>query len=158
MKDSVLEEALNKMRNWCSRQERSRKEVTTKLMRAGYDEEFAQKVIASLEEDNYLNEMRFAESYISGHFRMKKWGRLKIRQGLQLKGIVGSMGAAAMEEHIQEKDYFETLRNVLNKKVPASQWHTMSYPQKQKLMQYAYSRGFEPEIIRRVLEGSDYLA
>ena len=158
MKDPVLEEALNKMRNWCSRQERSRKEVTTKLMRAGYDEELVQKVIASLEEDNYLDEMRFAESYISGHFRMKKWGRLKIRQGLQLKGIGGPMGAAAMEEHIQEKDYFETLRNVLNKKVSSSQWHTMDYGQKQKLMQYAFSRGFEPEIIRRVLEGNDYLA
>ena len=158
MKDPLLEEALNKMRNWCSRQDRSRKEVTTKLARAGYNNELIERAIKKLEEDNYLDEIRFAESYVTGHFRMKKWGRLKIRQGLQLKGIGEQMGAAAMDENILEQEYFETLRQVLNRKIPSSQWATMEYSQKQKLMQYAYSRGFEPEVIRRVLEGSDYLA
>ena len=158
MKDPILEEALNKLRKWCSRQDRSRKEVITKLSRAGYASELIDRAIVLLEEDRYLDESRFAESYVTGHFRMKNWGRLKIRQGLKLKGVGEQLGAKAIEENINESDYLATLAKVLGRKVPPTQWSSLDYAQKQKLMQYAYSRGFEPELIRKVMEGYDYLA
>ncbi len=152
MKDPQFTEALDKMRGWCSRQERSKKEVRTKLMQLGFDADCIEKVIETLVLDNYVDETRFTEAFVTGHFRMKKWGRLKLRNGLYLKGIDEQLGVAVIAESIDEQDYEATLFDVLSKKVARSKWAELDYPSKQKLMQYAYSRGFEPDLIRRVLE------
>lgn len=152
MKDPQFTEALDKMRGWCSRQERSKQEVRSKLMQQGVDTERIEKVIERLAEDNYINEIRFAEAFVTGHFRMKRWGRIKIKHALNFKGIGEQLASTVLNENIDEQEYEAALIAILSKKVPRSKWASLDYPSKQKLMQYAYSRGFESDLIRKVLE------
>jgi hypothetical protein len=66
-------------------------------------------------ETNFLNEERFAKAFAGGKFRTKKWGRLKIKRELAARKISDYCIKAAMKE-IDEKDYWECLVQLIEKK------------------------------------------
>ena len=45
------------------------------------------EIIADLIDENYVNEERFAIQYAGGKFRMKHWGKNKIKQALKQKQV-----------------------------------------------------------------------
>ncbi|MBK8342084.1 MAG: RecX family transcriptional regulator [Bacteroidetes bacterium] len=100
--------ALNKLRHYCAYQERCHEEVRTKLLSLKIYGEGLEAIINKLIEDDFLNEERFAKAYAGGKFRMKKWGRGKIVQGLKLRKISDYCIKKAMLE-IDESDYQKTL-------------------------------------------------
>ncbi len=71
------------MERYCAYQERSQREVRTKLLSLEVYGDTLEDIICDLIENNFLNEMRYAEAYVSGKFRIKKWGISKIK--FQLK-------------------------------------------------------------------------
>ena len=109
----------------------------------------AEEVIAELIQQNYLNEERFATAFAGGKFRVKGWGRRKIKQHLQQRGISGYNLEQAMKE-IAPDDYRSTLSDLLAKK---RQTLRDSNPLviKQKLVRYALSKGYESDLIFAVL-------
>jgi hypothetical protein len=80
-------EALTKIQRYCAYQERSHKEVKTKLFEYGLYANQVDDLISQLITDGFLNEQRFAKAYAGGKFRMKKWGRLKIKNELEFLGL-----------------------------------------------------------------------
>ncbi len=105
--------------------------------------------MASLIEEKFLDEERFARSFARGKFRMKQWGRNRIRQELKMRNISDYCLRKALEE-ISEADYLETLKAVLEKR--ASQIaEADDFARKGKLVQYAMSRGFEAALVWQVL-------
>ena len=72
---------------YCAYQERSHAEVKEKLYSFGLRSSEVDELMARLIGDNFLNEERFAIAYAGGKFRMKQWGRQKIRHALKAKGI-----------------------------------------------------------------------
>ena len=68
-------------------------------------------VLAQLIEDNYLNEERFANTFARGKFRIKKWGRIKIKFELQQKRVSPYNINKALDE-IDETAYQETLQKL----------------------------------------------
>ena len=81
------EDALAKLQRYCAYQDRCHQEVRTKLIDLGVFGDTLEEIITDLIKDNFLNEERFARSYARGKFRMRKWGRIKIRQELKLRKI-----------------------------------------------------------------------
>jgi regulatory protein len=77
------EKALDKIVNYCSYQERSHTEVREKLFSFGLYKEQVEELITYLIGENYLNEERYAIAFAGGKFRMKGWGRIKIRYALK---------------------------------------------------------------------------
>ena len=82
-----LEQALQKLRHYCGYQERCHQEVKEKLYSLGLRKQDVETAIATLIEEDYLNEERFATQFAGGHFRLKQWGRVKIRFELKLKQV-----------------------------------------------------------------------
>ena len=80
-------QALAKAESFCVYQERSQKEVRYKLVEWGMRGDELEEIITDLIINNFLNEERFAKHYASGKFNIKHWGRIKIKQGLKLKGV-----------------------------------------------------------------------
>lgn len=113
-------------------------------------------IIAALIEQNFLNEERFARAYARGKFRMLKWGRLKIIQGLKQKNISEYCVKKGLEE-IDETDYERALVDLLEKKVenikPATTLSSDEYigdrqeELKNKLAQYLIKKGYEAELV-----------
>ena len=76
-------EALQKLQHYCAYQERSPFEVKRKLRLIKLPSKFHEEVIATLMEENFLDEYRFAEAFVRGKINQKHWGPRRIRAGLQ---------------------------------------------------------------------------
>ena len=71
-------EILKKIENFCSYQERCKKEVIDKLFKLTIDQSEIDNIINYLVNRNFIDEQRFALSFTRGKFRIKKWGKIKI--------------------------------------------------------------------------------
>lgn len=145
-------EALQKLQRYCAYQERSHKEVRGKLLDLGIYGDDLEEVIAQLIADNFLNEERFARAYARGKFRMKQWGRRRIVQELKRHQVSEYSIRKALEE-IPTQDYVETLQEIIQKKNTALA-ETDDYIKRNKIAQYAISRGYEPDLVWQILEAS----
>ena len=76
-------EALQKLRKYCAYQERSPFEVYRKLGLWRLPKDRQEEVVASLMEENFLNEYRFAEAYCQGRLNQKYWAPYRISMGLR---------------------------------------------------------------------------
>ena len=81
------QQALQKIKHYCAYQERCHSEVKEKLYGVGLRKNEVDEIISTLIEENYLNEERFAIQFAGGHFRIKNWGRVKIKYELKQKQV-----------------------------------------------------------------------
>ena len=142
--------ALEQLRSFCAYQDRCHKEVRTRLLEYQVYGDDLEQVIAELITDDFLNEERFARSYVRGKFRIKKWGRGKIRQELKFRQISDYLIKKGMTE-IDDQEYFATLEEVIQKKLRTVR-EPDPFKKRKKLTDYAASRGFEYAIIKEVLD------
>ena len=142
-------DALIKAASFCAYQERCHKELKEKLAEWGIYGLEADELMVKLIELNYLNEERFACAFAGGKFRVKQWGKLRIKQELKLRDISDYCINKGLKE-IEDPDYRDTLREVLEKKL--SSLGKLKAPEaKNKAYKYALSRGFEPNLIWELL-------
>jgi regulatory protein len=111
--------------------------------------EEADTIIDELINEDFLNEERFAKIFASGRFRIKGWGRIKIRKALQEKGIRNTDINKALDG-IDETEYRETLKSILEKKEKEFTEDDFT-KRKQKLVNFALGRGFESEVVWEVI-------
>jgi regulatory protein len=143
------EQALQKLRQYCAYQERSHSEVQQKLWDMGVKRAEHDEVIASLIEDDYLNEERFAIQFAGGKFRMKGWGRKKIYYGLKEKKVSDYCIKKAMNA-IDEEAYEKTLNHLAEKKYESLKGEQYLVRRK-KTTDYLLQKGYEPELINKAL-------
>lgn len=142
-------QALARIQDWCAYQERSQQEARDKLYEYGLRSEEVENIISQLISDNFLNEERFARAYAGGKFRIKKWGRIKIKMGLKAKRVSEYCIRKGMEE-ITDKEYRKTLQKILDDKARTLN-EKNAIRRKYKLLSYAAARGYEKELIMEVL-------
>lgn len=142
-------EALEKARSFCAYQERCQKEVVAKLRSFKLNTDEMDYVLLLLLQGNYLNEERFARAYVSGKYRIKKWGRKKIKLKLKEKQVSDTCIKLGFEE-IDHEEYFDNLVYVATRKLEASK-EKKDYQKKLKVASYLYGRGYESELIWEVL-------
>jgi regulatory protein len=138
-------EARTKAMAWCAYQERSPRQLRDKLYEYGLPADEVEDLVEELEEDNFLNEQRFAESYAGGKFRIKGWGKVKIKQGLRQHKIDDNLIAKALKK-IPDKEYYLRLLSILEKKNERLT-EADSHQRKAKLLRFAAGRGFEQDLI-----------
>lgn len=144
--------ALAKAEHYCAYQERSQQEIRNKLYEWGLWKNEVEEIISELIQTNFLNEERFTMAYVSGKFKMKKWGKMKIKQGLKLKGVTEKMILNALKT-IDYDEYLETILVLANKKLPSIKEND-AYKRKYKLTSYLMGKGFESNLISEVLNAN----
>ena len=140
------EQALQKAKHYCAYQERNHLEVKEKLYSFGLWKKDVEEIISTLIEENYLNEERYAIAFARGKFRMKYWGRSKIKYELQLKKISPYCIKKAMKE-INEEDYTKTFSKLAAKKWASLKSEKNIFTKKRKTQDYLLQKGFEYEMI-----------
>ena len=108
------EQAYQKLRHYCAYQDRCHSEVKTKAFSLGMKRTDVEGLLSRLIEEGCLNEERFARSFAGGKFRIKQWGRIKIRSELKKKQISNYCIGAALEE-IDDSKYEEVLHKMAKK-------------------------------------------
>lgn len=145
--------ALAKAEHYCAYQERSQQEVRDKLYEWGLWSNDVEEAISELIQTNFLSEERFALAYVSGKFNIKKWGKVKIKQGLKLKRVPDKMIINALKT-IDSDEYIKVMLESAEKKLKTIT-EKDSYKRKYKLVSYLLGRGFENDLILDVLKNNN---
>lgn len=149
-KQLTKEQALQKLKHYCAYQERCHYEVQQKLYDLGVWKKEHDEIISTLIEENYLNEERFAIAYAGGKFRSKQWGRVKINYELKQKKVSEYCIKKAMKQ-IDDEAYLAVLKKLAEEKRESLK-SEQYLVRKKKTMDYLIGRGFEMELIRKVIE------
>lgn len=144
------QQSVPKIKQFCAYQERCHKEVAEKLYSFGLNREEIDEIISVLITENYLNEERFAIHYAGGKFRMKQWGRNKIKQSLKFKQISEYCIRKALKE-IDDKDYRKTFWKLVETKLNTIKSEKNIFIKKRKLQDYLLHKGYETEMIHEAV-------
>jgi regulatory protein len=136
---------LQKIRHYCSYQERCISEVEQKLKAFSLQSEKIPGIINQLQKESYLDEERFAKIFAGGKFRVNKWGRNKIVFEMKIRGIPELMIQEGMAE-INETEYLQTLKELMNHKyIEIKTKKNVNI--REKIINFAYGKGYEMEHI-----------
>jgi regulatory protein len=144
------QQSLPKIKQYCAYQERCHSEVRDKLYSFGLHQDEIEEIIYTLITENYLNEERFAILYAGSKFRLKQWGKIKIKQSLKLKQISDYCIKKALKE-IDDKDYKKAFQKLAEQKLKTLKVEKNVFIKKRKLQDFLLHKGFENELIREAL-------
>ena len=150
-KQLTKEQAFQKAKHYCGYQERSHQEVKEKLYSFGLYKQQVEELLSQLIEENYLNEERYAIQFAGGKFRMKQWGRVKIKYELKQKRVSEYNIKIAIKE-IDEDDYTKTLQKLAEKKWTSVKGEGVNhYVKLSKTTDYLLQKGYEPDLIKQAI-------
>ncbi len=144
------EQALQKLKHYCAYQERCHSEVKEKLYQLGVWKKEHDEIIASLIEENYLNEERFAVAYAGGHFRIKQWGRIKIKYELKQKQVSEYSIKKALRQ-IEDEEYGKVLEKLAREKYAALK-NEQYLVRRKKTADYLITKGYEVDLVNTILK------
>ena len=145
-KTYTKDQALQKIKQYCAYQERSHFETKEKLYSFGLHKTDVELLLSNLIEEDYLNEERYATLFAGGHFRSKKWGRIKINAALQQKRVSAyniRKGLTVIDETAYRKCLLQ-LALVKWKAVKSEQWMNRLA----KTTSYLLQKGYEANLIQ----------
>lgn len=135
---------------------RSEKELIKKLKEKGFAEKIIQKTLKKLKELGYLNDEKFAGSWLESR-KLSFKGKYAIQKELKQKGVAEEIIKKTISRY-RTKDEFKIALELAKKKMRTllSKSKTNLFPsaflQKQKLLRFLANRGFSWETIARVLK------
>jgi regulatory protein len=153
-KQLTKEQAFQKAKHYCAYQERCHSEVKEKLYSFGLYKTDVEQLLTQLIDEDYLNEERFAVQFAGGRFRMKQWGRVKIKYELKQKQVSEYCIKKALKA-IDEESYEKTLRKLYEEKLKTLKSETNHFIRKRKLQDYLMQKGFEPQLIQQFIHNKD---
>lgn len=149
-KECTPDEARVKAEAYCAATEHCKDEVLRKLEQWGAPADAYESIIQHLEEENYLDEQRYAIAFVRDKYRFNQWGRMKIAQALKLKHVPSSCISKAMQE-IDEEEYGAILASLLRKKRQGIKANN-EYERNGKLIRFAVGHGYEMDEILRCIQ------
>ena len=108
-------DVVKKLQRYCVYQDRCHKDVTDKMKLMKIPYSLFDNVLVELIKDDFLNEERFAFSFIRGKFRIKQWGKIKLKNELLQRNITSALINNALDQ-INNEDYNKTFDELALKK------------------------------------------
>lgn len=144
------DEALQKAKQYCAYQERCHSEVKEKLYSLGMNKNEVDELLSELISNNYLNEERFAIQFAGGKFRIKQWGRIKIKYALKQKQVSEYCIKRALSV-IDEHDYNKTAQKLFDQKLKLIKTEKNILIKKRNLQDHLMQKGFEADLVRKLI-------
>lgn len=147
MNDKIYDVKIVKerIRHYCTLMDRCQFQVITKLKSYGVSDTLADEILIELIQNKYLDEERFARSFCSGKFKIKRWGRKKIAFELSKLKVPKSCVLLGMSE-IDDVDYEDVIRHLANKKM-AMLKDKNTFIRKKKVVDYLIRKGYESDLV-----------
>ena len=136
--------------NRCSKKELSTREVMVGLQKYQLKLSEKHKLINKLKKEKYIDHDRYAKAFTNDRFNFYKWGKLKIKQHLLIKGIEESLIDDAL--NLIDEDTYQALIKDLALKKKAQISIDDSFQAKQKICNALNTKGFEGELVFDTVE------
>ena len=139
---------LDKIKSYCQYQERCTKEVRKKLNTLKASTESTEKIISFLKHNDFLKDERFAQFFIQGKLRIKKWGKIKLKYELKSRGINYQIIETSIK-NIPDDEYISYFDEFSSNKIKFLKG-TMDQ-KKRSFINYFTYRGWENDLIYQKL-------
>lgn len=136
--------------HYCKYQERCHSEVRNKLYELGFTSGEVERQLTELIETGVLNEQRFATAFARGRFRLKQWGREKIKYELRSRKISDYCIRKALTG-LDPDEYEQTLNKLAAKKYQEVRSDRSIPSRKMKLYRYLAQKGYERDMVMNVI-------
>ncbi len=147
--ESIAKQAYSKMAQLCSRSEQCSSDIRKKIIAFDLDNDIVDDIIEELKAEKYLNDERYIKAYVADKFRINKWGRIKMRHYLRMKGLPEDVIKNELDE-IDEEKYKTVLIKTMKTKAKTVKKKNR-YEKMGQIIRFAQTRGFEPELIHRYM-------
>ena len=150
MENYTFEEIKHKLEYYCSYQDRCHKEVEDKLYSFSVSQSEKDEILTYLIENNFINEERFAQSFVRGKHNYKFWGKNRIVNELKFRNISSRIITIALKE-IPEETYLENFHQLAEK-----HWHNITErkgsKKNKKFVDFLLRKGYETSLIYEKLK------
>lgn len=134
-----------KLEYYCAYQERCYKEVEEKLYSFKISTIEKEQILIYLIENNFINEERFAQSFVRGKHNYKFWGKNRIINELKFRNISSRIIETALKE-IPETTYLQNFHALAEKN-----WEAIKAPKgpnkNKKFIDFLLRKGYETNLI-----------
>tara|TARA_B100001778_G_C18469637_1_gene575164 strand:- start:17 stop:478 length:462 start_codon:yes stop_codon:yes gene_type:complete len=141
--------AIDRLKNYCAVQDRCQWDVIRKMKEWRLTQNTQDHILELLISNQYINEERFAISFCQGKFRIKKWGKNKIKNELKKRDISKNCIIKGLDS-IDEDQYQEILKKIIEQKTDKSK-EKNPFIKKNKIAKYLIQKGFENNLIWDIL-------
>ena len=142
------EKALTRAQAICAKQERCSNDIRLKLIQWQIAASEAEKIINKLVSDGFIDDERYARMFVRDKSKFNKWGPIKISYTLKSKRIPDNIIESALQEVISDDD--KSLKELLRRKLKNLKAKS-PYELKVKLIRFGVSRGYEYEVVNKIL-------
>lgn len=145
--------ALDRLEALCANAERCESELRQKLWTWRIGEADSQEIMNHLRSNRFVDDGRFARSFVRDKYQLSLWGRRKIVTALMGKRIDASLIREALNE-IEEDIYQSNARSVITSKLRTMS-DANSYEGRTKLFRYGVGRGYEPSLVASIIKNPE---
>lgn len=138
----TAEQALQSLMRECARSERSSGDALRLMKRWGVSDEDAQKVLARLLSERFIDDRRYAEAFVRDKLNLSGWGAYKIKSALRAKGVSKEIIDEVAAQMIEATDMCERLEEIMVRRLRTLKYSS-PYDAKTKLIRFAASRGYD---------------
>ncbi len=152
IKENNKYEAYDRALSLIDKKLRSEIEVRNVLLDTGYDDKTVNDSIKRLVSEGYIDDLRFASSFVNDKILLTNWGPFKIK-----KALYELVDESIIDEVIDNVDYSiwkERIEKITNKKIPSLKGKS-KYMAKNKLNQFLFDLGYQSELIEEVIDSLD---
>jgi len=140
---------LKKLASYCSKKEVCVFDIMQKLASTQLNEDEKVSIINFLIKEKFIDEKRYAESFVNEKLNINGWGRIKIAEALKLKNIDENIINLAIR-NIDMNYYIDIIKKAALKKINALINDDIEI-KRNKVIQFLISKGFEEEIAENVI-------
>lgn len=123
---------------------RSKKELHDYARKKEWTPELRDRVVEKLESKGYIDDRKFAESWVRSRTAMKPSSKRKLELELRQKGVASAIIVEALREEGEHDEQSALQRMIAKKKT--------RYADEQKLIAYLARQGFRYDEIKRALQ------
>ena len=140
----TAQQALQSLMRECARSERSSGDALRLMKRWGVSDEDAQRVLARLQADRFIDDGRYAEAFVRDKLNLSGWGAFKIKSALRAKGVSKDIIEEVVSPMLETTDMAERLEEIMLRRMRTLKYKS-PYDAKTKLIRFAASRGYNME-------------
>ncbi len=142
-------EALNRLKDLCSRSEKSSHDIRLKLKGWGLEKE-EDNIVALLMKEQFIDDLRYARAYTMDKIRLNKWGKLKVVYLLKSRQIDLDIIENAISS-IDPEEYRQIVFNEFSRKIKSVRIND-PFLLKSKIYAFANLRGYEGNLVNEYFE------
>lgn len=147
-KKAVLDKAYMRAYDQLSRRARSEWELRDYLKRKEYDEQTIDSIINTLSNKGYIDDFKFAETWVRNRRLLKPMSKVRLRQELRQKRVADDAITHALDE--DEATEQDVLKDLVVRKRQQTR-----YQDAEKLKQYLVRQGFRYDDINDALNNQE---